>query len=111
MNDRRSQERLEVCLDAVWGGGGNRPARIVDLSEGGCFVDTTGEAHTGELLSFHVQLPDGNWLELTGEVAHHMRPIGFGLRFVELSDEQREQLRRFLEYLKQPHDPVRVLLR
>ena len=111
MNDRRSQERLEVCLEAVWDGSGNRSARITDLSEGGCYVDTTGETLTGELLNFRVQLPNGNWLELTGEVAHQMRTVGFGLRFVELSDEQREQLRQFIEYLKRPHEPVRAVLR
>jgi PilZ domain-containing protein len=111
MNDRRSQQRLQVCLDAVWDGHGSRPARITDLSEGGCFVDTTGEAMAGEMLTFRVELPGGHWLELTGEVAHRMRPIGFGLRFVELSDEQREQLLEFLEYLKQPHAPVRAELR
>ena len=111
MNDRRSQERLEVCLEAVWDGSGSRAARITDLSEGGCFVDTIGEAYAGEILTFHIQLPDGNWLDLTGEVAHQMRPVGFGLRFVDLSDEQREQLRQFIEYLKKPHEPVRAVLR
>jgi len=40
-----------------------------------------------------------------------MRPVGFGLRFVELSDEQREQLLSFIEYLKRPHDPVAAMLR
>ena len=111
MSDRRSEKRLEVCLDAVWDGHGNRPARITDLSEGGCFVDTTGEAYIGELLTFRVELPDGKSLELTGEVAHHMRPVGFGLRFVGMSDEQREQLLSFIEYLKNPHDQVRAVLR
>jgi hypothetical protein len=111
MDERRSQERLDVSLDAVWDGHGSRPARITDLSEAGCFVDTTGEACIGEQLTFRVQLPEGNWLELCGEVAHHMRPVGFGLRFVELSDEQREQLLSFIEYLKGPHDPVAAMLR
>ena len=111
MNDRRSQERLDVSLDAVWDGHGNRPARITDLSEGGCFVDTTGEAYRGERLTFRVQLPDTNWLELTGEVAHFGWPVGFGLRFIELSDEKRERLLSFIEYLKGPHDPVAAELR
>jgi hypothetical protein len=111
MNERRNKERLDVSLDAVWDGHGNRPARITDLSEGGCFVDTTGEALIGERLTFRVELPDGNALELTGEVAHYMRPVGFGLRFIELSDEQREQLLSFLDYLKDPHDPVTATLR
>jgi hypothetical protein len=111
MNDRRSQERLDVSLDAVWDGHGNRPARITDLSEGGCFVDTSGEAYMGERLTFRVQLPGTNWLELTGEVAHYGWPVGFGLRFIELSDEQRERLLSFIEYLKGPHDPVAAELR
>jgi len=111
MNDRRNKERLQVCLDAVWDGHGSRPARITDLSEGGCFVDTMGEAYVGELLTFRVQVADGAPLELTGEVAHHMRPVGFGLRFVDMTDEQREQLLSLIEYLKNPHDQVRAVLR
>jgi hypothetical protein len=111
MNERRNKERLDVSLEAVWDGTGNRTARITDLSEGGCFVDAMGEALVGEVLTFHIQLPDGNWLELTGEVAQHMRPVGFGMHFVNLTDEQREQLRSFLEYLKKPHDRIRAVLR
>ena len=111
MDERRSEKRLEVSLDAVWDGHGNRPARITDLSEGGCFVDTTGEASLGERLTFRIELPDGNWLELTGEVAHYMRPVGFGLHFIDLSDERREQLRACIELLKKPHDPVRAEIR
>jgi Tfp pilus assembly protein PilZ len=98
MDDRRNQERVEVSLETVWDGTGSSKclARITDLSEGGCFVDTTGEALIGERLTVRIQLPDGGFLELTGEVAHESRPIGFGLRFVDLSEEQAEQLRLFL---------------
>ena len=44
--------------------------------------------------------PDGEWLALTGEVAHQTPPLGFGLRFVNLSDEQREKLRSLLDHLQ-----------
>src|ERR1043166_9359707 len=111
-DDRRSQQRLDVSLDAVWDGHGNRPARITNLSEGGCFVDTTGEAYIGELLTFRVELPkSAGWLEVRGEVAHQQQTVGFGLRFVELLDEQSKQLHAFIEYLKGPHEPVTALLR
>ena len=107
MSDRRREERFEVCLDAVWDGkSGNYVARITDLSEGGCYVDTLGDAHVGEILSFKLQLPSGGWLELTGEVAHETPPLGFGLRFVYLSDEQRESLRSLIANLEHPSDPV-----
>lgn len=111
MSERRSEERMEVSLEAVWDGHGTRPVRIIDLSEGGCYVDTTGEACIGEQLTLRVRLPDNGWLELTGEVAHHQVPVGFGLRFSNLTDEQREQLRSFIEHLKGPHDQVTAVLR
>src|ERR1044072_3207821 len=83
MSDRRTERRWDVCLDAVWDGkSGNYQARVTDLSEGGCYVDTMGEAYVGEVLRFKLQLPEGDWLELTGEVAHQAPPLGFGLRFI-----------------------------
>src|SRR4051812_37480521 len=86
MSDRRSEKRLDVCLDAVWdGNSGNHRARITDLSEGGCYVDSLGEAQVGEVLNVKLQLRDGDSLELVGEVAHQMPPIGFGICFVNLS--------------------------
>ena len=98
MSDRRSEKRWDVCLDAIWDGkSGNYSARVTDLSEGGCYVDSLGEAQIGEVLSFRLQLPDGEWLELTGKVAHQKPPLGFGLRFVELTDEQHERLRSLLD--------------
>lgn len=98
MSDRRSEKRWDVCLDAVWDGkSGNYVARVTDLSEGGCYVDSLGEAQIGEVLDFKLQLPDGEWLELRGEVAHQTPPLGFGLRFVDLTDEQRERFRSLLQ--------------
>lgn len=97
MSDRRTEKRLDVCLDAVWdGNSGNHPARITDLSEGGCFVDSLGQAQVGEVLNLKLQLQNGDCLELTGEVAHHMPPMGFGVRFVDLSPDQLEHLRSLL---------------
>jgi len=40
-----------------------------------------------------------------------MQPVGFGVRFANLSDEQCEQLRSFIAYLRGPHDPVTAILR
>ena len=97
MSDRRTEKRWDVCLDAVWDGkSGNYEARVTDLSEGGCYVDTMGEAQVGEVLLFKLQLPEGEWLELTGEVAHETPPLGFGVRFINLADEQHEKLRSLI---------------
>ncbi len=103
MSERRSGKRWEVSLDALWGGqSGKHTARVSDLSEGGCYLDSMGDAIPGEILTLKLQLPNSDWLELTGEVAHHTPPLGFGIRFVDLTDEQLETLRAFIAYLMDP---------
>jgi|SRR5215213_237483 len=111
MSERRNEKRWDVCLDAVWyGKSGNHHARVTDLSEGGCYVDSLGEAQIGEVLSFKLQLPNSQWLDLSGEVAHQTPPLGFGLRFVNLTDEQCEKLRLLLDHLQPPQNPASAIL-
>lgn len=103
MSERRTGQRWEVSLDAVWDGkSGNYTARISDLSDGGCYVDSLGGVSIGEMVNLRLQLPNGEWLDLSGVVAHHTAPVGFGLRFVDLPEEKLETLRSFIEYLKDP---------
>lgn len=101
MSDRRTEKRWDVCLDAVWDGkSGNYNARVTDLSEGGCYVDSLGGAHVGEILDFKLQMPNGDWLELTGEVAHHTPSLGFGMRFIDLTEAQRKMLLALIDHLE-----------
>lgn len=103
MSERRTQPRREVCLDVELAGAtANGRARITDISEGGCYVDSTGDACIGELVQCKVQLPTHEWLELRGEVAYHFSRLGFGVRFVDLGGEQIQKLRWLLHYLKEP---------
>lgn len=104
MDERRSGQRWDVVLDAIWDGtSGNYTARITDLSDGGCYMDSLGDVSLGEPVNLKLQLPGGEWLELSGEVAHHTPPVGFGVRFLDLSDDQLKTLRAFIEYLKDPN--------
>src|SRR5215471_19219478 len=98
MSERRSKPRLSVNLDAVWEEDGTtrQTARVTDLSEGGCYLDTVGEVMTGEIVAFRVLLPDDEWLYLEGEVKHHRHGIGFGVQFVDLNHEQTEKLMQLL---------------
>ena len=95
MDERRSKPRLNVSLDAVWHGeAGRQSARVTDLSEGGCYLDTVGEVMRGEIVAFRILLPDDDddWLYLEGEVRHHRPGFGFGVQFVDLIEEQMEKL-------------------
>ncbi len=67
-------------------------AVVTNLSEGGCFLDSVGEVRSGEIVGFRILLPDDDWLYLEGEV-RHVAGSGFGVRFVDLNDEQQEKLR------------------
>ena len=104
MDERRGGQRWDVMLDAVWDGkSGNYTARITDLSDGGCYMDSLGGVVMGERVNLKLKLPGGEWLELSGEVAHHTPPMGFGVRFLNLSEKQLSTLRALIEYLKNPN--------
>ncbi len=94
MADRRSKPRLSINLGAEWdSAAGKRSARITNLSEGGCFLDSVGEVRRGEIVGFRVLLPDDDWLYLEGEVRHHTAGEGFGVQFVDLNEEQQAKLK------------------
>ncbi|MEO8434473.1 MAG: PilZ domain-containing protein [Pyrinomonadaceae bacterium] len=92
--NRRTKPRLNSNLDALWQD--QRPAKITNLSAGGCYLDTVGEVQEGEVVGFRVLLPDDDWLYLEGEVRHHSVGSGFGVRFVDLNEEQAEKLQWLL---------------
>ncbi len=96
-DDRRSRPRLSVSLDTRWDGEtGVHHARITNLSEGGCYLDTVGEVMRGEIVGFRVLLPDEDFLYLEGEVRHYTPAIGFGVRFVDLNDEKQANLKKLI---------------
>ncbi len=96
MDDRRTKQRLEVSLNAMWDSSVEaHSARITNLSEGGCYLDSVGEVRRGEIVGFRVLLPDDDWLYLEGEVRHHSAE-GFGVQFVELNEEQTAKLQWLL---------------
>jgi len=100
-DERRRQDRFTVCLDATWHGrAGKNGARVVDLSEGGCYIDSIVEVAESEPLTLGLMMPDGKWLVLKGEVAHRTPRLGFGVRFVGLTDGQKEKLDFLLKRAK-----------
>ena len=103
MDDRRSKPWLSINLDAVWERTGDAPAaRITNLSEGGCFLDTVGEVRQGEIVAFRVLMPDEDeWLYLEGEVRHHIKGIGFGVQFLDLNQDQEAKVLELIEMAKE----------
>ena len=102
MDDRRSKPRLSISLDAVWERTNDaQRARITNLSEGGCFLDTVGEVKQGEIVAFRVLMPDEDWLYLEGEVRHFISGIGFGVQFTDLNEDQEAKVQELIHIAKE----------
>ena len=93
MEDRREEERKAVSLEVRWEGeSGHHTARVSDLSLGGCYLDTLGQAVVGEVIGVEIKMPDGSWLQLRGTVAFYTPGMGFSVCFTFLTDEEQYQL-------------------
>jgi len=104
MTEKRTQLRFEVDLDGRWRGSAvKNNVHLADLSEGGCYVDTILEVIKGETLFLDILMADGERFEIHGVVAHHSPRLGFGLRFVNLDDEQRWTIRSLIDQV----NPIR----
>ncbi len=84
----KQNEPVAVSLDVVWHGrAGKYDARLSEISLDGCFIDSMGQETFGETICFNVHLPSGIWVTLEGEVIYQEYPIGFEVRFTNLTDE------------------------
>jgi CheY-like chemotaxis protein len=85
---------VTVSFDVVWqGSAGKQDARMSEISMDGCFIDSITQGRTlGDLIEFKVHLPSGPWVSLQGELVNEDYPIGFGLRFEGLTDDDKRLL-------------------
>ena len=102
VSNRRRAPRIEGCLEVLLEAT-NRfaGARVTDLSEEGCYVDSIGQVTKDEPIRLQIQVPDGRPLVLRGVVAHHLPRLGFGVKFIDINDEQAERLKEVIAYLSQ----------
>jgi hypothetical protein len=57
-----------------------------------------GEVRQGEIVAFRVLMPDEDeWLYLEGEVRHHVKGIGFGVKFLELNEDQEVKVKDLIQ--------------
>jgi hypothetical protein len=88
MDERRKFRRFSVLFDVQWESAtGKYEARTSEIGFGGCFIDTIGKVDVGEMISFKICQPSGEWIELQGEVVYELPRFGFAVRFKNLSAE------------------------
>lgn len=86
----RREERLsyhtEVALEFS---SGTRVARISDISSGGCYIDSIAQVPIGDPLTLQIRSRDGSTIVISGKVAYILDGFGFGVEFVDVTEEQR----------------------
>ncbi len=100
--ERRTTERYKLTIDVEWeGASGRRAATLSDVSVEGCYILGTGEVLDGEVVRIFFPLTDGTKVQLFGEVRNHVVEIGFALRFMDLSESQKDFLESFVAMHRQ----------
>jgi uncharacterized protein (TIGR02266 family) len=98
----RKHTRVPLLVEVLWeGAAGKYEARTSDISLGGCFIDTTGQMAIGETISFKLCLAGSEGMELQGEVMYELPRAGFGVRFANVSDDQKQRLEALIKAQQQ----------
>jgi CheY-like chemotaxis protein len=105
---QRSNTPVTVSLDVVWQGrSGKQDARMSEISMDDCFIDSRVQGRSlGDIVEFKVHLPSGPWVALQGELVNEDYPIGFGLRFTDLTPADKKLLAEVvMEHGGEPGEP------
>lgn len=73
---------------------------ISDISVNGCFILTGGAVKPDELVSVEMDVPSLLHMQLWGIVVYSSEPIGFAIRFKELSATEQTLLDRVINHLR-----------
>lgn len=99
--DRRVDERFGVELNVTCeGSSGSFEGTLSDISSTGCFILSSSDVEDCDQVRIDIPLLAGGTLSLWGDVANHVPEIGFGVRFVGLTEAQRTYLERLTDTLR-----------
>lgn len=72
----------------------------LDISENGIFLHTGRDFPDGSVLDVAIPLSGGREMAVKATVQYHQKGIGMGLKFKDLGQEQKRELRRIVEELE-----------
>jgi hypothetical protein len=76
-------------------------ATFADISMSGCYVEAATPLRLGTVLTLTLEI-NGFRVEATGEVRVAYPNLGMGIRFIKISEEDRERLRKLVDSISQP---------
>ncbi len=89
MSERRKHKRFSFIEDVIVDG--SKRCTSSDISEGGIYISAIQAFEEGAVMDVTIPFGKGQ-LKVKGEVRHFQHGIGMGIMFVDLSDEQKEQI-------------------
>ena len=93
MAERRAHPRVRGPFEGYWDGSGRQGGRIVDLSVGGCFIESVTLPKAGQTVTVSIAISGGQ-INLPAEVLYAESNQGFAVRFVETPEEVTNVLRK-----------------
>lgn len=99
--ERRRHERVNIYLRVRWEGlFGYHEGTLSDISEGGCFILSENQTSLRELIRVEVELHDGEWVKVWGEVTNQFPGVGFGVRYTEVDGDDENKFSLSLSQTK-----------
>lgn len=99
--ERRQHERLSVYLRVRWEGmRGRFEGTVSDISAGGCFILTEGNAAMRELVKLEIELHTGAWVKVWAEVTNQFAGVGFGVKYTDFEEEDAGKFKLSLTHTK-----------
>ena len=96
--ERRAVRRYAIEVGIEWEGlVGRQQGSVSDISMLGCFILCSGEVANGENVKIFFPIADGMKVQFWGEVVNHVVEIGFGVKFIEINEAQREFLKKIID--------------
>ena len=96
MPERRAHPRIKGPFEGWWDGTSRQTGRLVDLSLGGCFVESVQLPTAGQVVVISIAVQGGQ-INIPGEVLYTEMHQGFAVRFVNPPDGVVDLLRKELD--------------
>jgi hypothetical protein len=95
--ERRQHKRVPILLEVRSASLEQHSLHTYDVSLGGCYLDSLEQVSVGQLVHFEIQLSTEAWMPLHAQVVHHKPYIGCGLKFLGLTQTEKDLLARTIE--------------
>jgi hypothetical protein len=97
--DRRRSPRIVGPFDGRRMGAITRAIRIYELNVGGCLIECYDAIAIGRRIDLQIDLADEGWISVEAETLYLREHFGFAVRFVNVSQANRERIERTIERL------------